>query len=322
MASGQRPQQPHFRRTVRAAADGPAPEQPTGDSAQVQVNNASKVSDLDPERFEEVPAGGGRFSAWRRHLQVESPQNAASDRGDRSSPPLTPAQRRARRRRRALWAVLTAFVAALVLVWVIFFSPLLAVRTIEVNGAQLTDEQDVQQHLEHFQGTPVALVSEADVMDSLGDLPQVRSVHVMTLPDRRLIVDLTERVPVAAVQDGQSWTLVDHEGTVLRTTEDLAELNVPVIEGGTEVLGTEDFTAVAEVLSTLPSSLLEQVSSAKAQSDSTVELALDGGITVRWGDATQSALKAEVLAQLVQASEQTGAVNVYDVSSPEHPVLD
>lgn len=320
MAPGQRPHQPNFHRTGQSPTDPSVSDPSPDDAAEVQVNDGSKVSDLDPERFEEVPAGGGRFSAWRRHVQVENPTTDAAD-GAQRTPPLTPAQRRSRRRRRALWAAITAVVAALVLVWVIFFSPLLAVRAIEVNGAQLTDEQDVQQHLEHFQGTPMAQISESDVMDSLGDLPQVRSVHVMTMPDRRLIVDLTERVAVAAVQDGQSWSLVDHEGTVLRTTEDLAELNVPVIEGGTEVLGTEDFTSVADVLSTLPSSLLEQVSSAKAQSDSTVELELNGGITVKWGDATQSALKAEVLAQLIQAPEQTGAVNVYDVSTPEHPVL-
>ncbi|NKE10936.1 hypothetical protein GTW58_13630 [Kocuria subflava] len=64
------------------------------------------------------------------------------------------------------------------------------------------------------------------------------------------------------------------------------------------------------------------MNSAKAESDSTVELELDGGVTVRWGDSTRGNLKAEVLAQLVDAREQTGAVNVYDVSSPEHPVLE
>ncbi|MDO5618449.1 cell division protein FtsQ/DivIB [Kocuria sp.] len=213
-------------------------------------------------------------------------------------------------------------VGALVLAWVIFFSPLLAVRSIEVQGAQLTDSQEVSQHLEQFQGVPMTRISERDVMDSLGDLPQVRSVHVMTMPNNTLVVELTERVPVAAVQDGASWALVDHEGTVLRTVEDPADLNVPVIEGGTEILGSEDFTFVADVLSTLPSALLEQVSSAQAESNSTVVLELDGGITVRWGDSSRGALKAEVLAQLVEAGAATGAVSVYDVSSPEHPVLE
>lgn len=322
MVSGQRPPQPYFRRSANASSGDSAGESHGGEAPQVQVNDQTKVSELDPERFEEVPAGGGQFSAWRRRVQVVNPRSGSRDQGSRATPLLTPAQRRARRRRRTLSGVVVALVAALLLVWVIFFSPLLAVRSIEVNGAQLTDEQEVQQHLEHFQGTPMTRISEADVMDSLGDLPQVRSVHVMTLPNHRLMVELTERVPVAAVQDGQSWSLVDHDGTVLQTSDDLAELDVPVIEGGTEVLGTDDFTSVAEVLGTLPSALLEQVSSAKAQSDSTVELELDGGITVRWGDASRSALKAEVLAQLVQAPEQTGAVSVYDVSSPEHPVLD
>lgn len=307
MASGQRPHQPR-----------------------IQVNDESKVSELDTELFEEVPTGGGQFSAWRRNLQVNQSDAEPTGAGDtRQGPPgargqrplLSPQQRRLRRRRRALLGSVLVLLATAALAAVVFFSPLLAVRTIQVEGASLTDEAEVAAHLEHFQGVPMTRISDQDVMDSLGALPQVRSVHVMSLPGGELVVHLTERVPVAAVQGDDGWSLVDQEGAVLQTVTDREDLQVPVIEGGAEILGTEDFRSVSAVLSTLPSSLLEQVDSAKAKSDTTVDLELDGGITVRWGDASRSALKAEVLAQLVGARDQTGAVNIYDVSSPEHPVL-
>lgn len=308
MPGGERPGRP---RAFGATSTG---------NTRVKVNDGSKVSELDSERFEEVPTGGGRFSAWRRTVQTQSGREP----GQRRAPAgLSAEARKARRRRRTLGAVAAALLLALLLVFVVFFSPLFAVRSIDVEGARLTDADEVRDHLSQFEGVPMTRISERDVMDSLGSLPQVRSVHISTLPDGHLVVELTERVPVAAVEDGdKGWSLVDQDGTVLRTVEDRAEVQVPVIEGGTDVLGTESFDSVAGVLSTLPSSLLEQVNSAKAESDSTVELELDGGVTVRWGDSTRGNLKAEVLAQLVDAREQTGAVNVYDVSSPEHPVLE
>lgn len=286
-------------------------------AAEIQVNDTSKVSEVDPQRYEEVPAGGGRFSAWRRRVQVMTPdtRSAAIGAGADSSTAFG-------RGRMMVWGGVGTVLVAAMFIWVVFFSPLLAVRSIEVQGAKLTNSDEVYQHLEHFEGTPMAKISEGDVMESLGDLPQVRSVHVMTMPDNRLVVDLTERVPVAAVQDGQEWKLVDQEAKVLRSVKSREELNVPLVEGGTDVLGSGDFEVVSGVLSTLPASLLEQVDSAKATSDSTVELQLDHGLAVRWGDSTQSSLKAEVLGELITAKEQTGPVTIYDVSSPQHPVLE
>lgn len=335
MPRSQRPHQPRPGGRRPAAEEAPEPagtgthsehgtehvSDPEGRSepVKVKVNNGSKVSELDGDRYETVPTGGGKFSAWRRKVQVQSGKGPSNRKRGGA---LTPEARKARRRRRGLTGAVVGLVLVVALVWAIFFSPLLAVRTIDVQGAQLTDEQEVRAQLSRFEGVPMTRISEGQVMDSVGSLPQVRSVHVMTMPDNRLVVQLVERVPVAAVLDGDSWSLVDQEGTVLRTVTDEEDLEVPVVEGGPDVLGTDDFATVALVLSTLPAGLLEQVGSARAESDSTVELELDGGITVRWGDGTQGALKAEVLAQLVDAAEQTGPVGVYDVSSPEHPVLD
>lgn len=320
MASGQRPRQPrtggeHDRHHERERSSR---TEPRDTAVNVKVNDGSKVFELDGERYETVPTGGGRFSAWRRDVLQDGEAGGTGQ----GAGPLSPEQHRRRRRKHGLIGAAIALVLCLLLVWVVFFSPLLAVRSIEVEGADLTDAQEVREQLSEFEGVPMTRISERAVMDSVGELPQVRSVTVQTMPDNRLVVQLTERVPVAAVEDGDSWSLVDQDGTVLRTVSDQEEVTVPVIEGGADVLGTEEFTSVAEVLSTLPSSLLEQVSSARAESNSTVDLELDGEITVRWGDSSRGALKAEVLAQLVEASDQTGAVSIYDVSSPEHPVLE
>ncbi|MDO4254837.1 MAG: cell division protein FtsQ/DivIB [Kocuria sp.] len=318
MTTGRSPSQKS--RRPRASGTARGREEPTQSTA-VHVNNRSKVSDLDPERYEEVPTGGGRFSAWRRRMQVMGPGEGFRA-GAQYSSPSTETFHRGLSVRKLMGFSALGLLLIVLLVWVLFYSPLLAVRSIEVNGAHLTDSQEVRGHLESFHGVPMTTISERDVMDRLGDLPQVRSVQVMTMPDNRLVVDLTERVPVAVVRDGDQWAVVDQEATVLQVVDDRGQAHVPLIEGGREALSSEQFKVVSGVLSTLPSSLLEQVDSAKAVSSSTVELQLHGGITVRWGDSTQGALKADVLAQLVESREQTGAVNVYDVSSPEHPVLE
>ena len=73
------------------------------------------------------------------------------------------------------------------------------------------------------------------------------------------------------------------------------------------------FTAIS-FASSLPKKVRGEVTQLKAQGVDQIVLALDGGRSVLWGDASESELKAEVLAALL-----TTEARVYDVSSPRTP---
>ncbi|MDN5573958.1 MAG: cell division protein FtsQ/DivIB, partial [Micrococcales bacterium] len=228
---------------------------------------------------------------------------------------LSPALRR-------LVRLAVAVLIVVLILWGVFFSPLFSVRSLQVEGLSLTDQGAAEEALQPLEGKSMTRISSEEVESLLTQFPAVASVDTSASGSGTLRVEVQERIPVAAVEDGDGWQLVDREGTQLEQLTDSEQIQVPVIAGGTDVLGSEDWDTVSSVLASLPSSLLEQVQTARAESGGVVMLELQDGVTVRWGDDTDSALKAEVLAELVDASEATGAVEVYDVSAPRHPVLE
>lgn len=337
MAGGPRPRQPRFGGTsgssstqrgreqepVETAGGAESPSSAGAETPRVRVNSRDKVAALDEQReseFEPVPTGGGRFSDWRRTLQLGSSRSgsrgSARDGHDGDdSRRLSPALRR-------LVRLAVAVLIVVLIVWGVFFSPLFSVRSLQVEGLSLTDQGAAEEALQPLEGKSMTRISSEEVESLLTQFPAVASVDTSASGSGTLRVEVQERIPVAAVEDGDGWQLVDREGAQLEQLTDSKQIQVPVIAGGTDVLGSEDWDTVSSVLASLPSSLLEQVQTARAESGGVVMLELQDGVTVRWGDDTDSALKAEVLGELVDASEATGEVEVYDVSAPRHPVLE
>lgn len=324
-----------------AAPSTPAPGHrdpgvPAPRGGRVRVNDGAKVTPLSAEdELEEVPAAGGRFSAWRRHRQERAgsrtltasrlPADVEPSRAGSTAVGATvvafPGSPSARRRRHRLAAALGVLVALAVLAGVLFLSPALAVREISVRGGELTDPASVEEALEGYRGVPLTRISKSEVRERVGAIPQVRSIEVLLEPPHHLVVELHERVPVAAVQDGDGFAVVDSEGVRLTTAASAEEAGVPVVTGGRDVLGSERFDAIADVLAALPESVLAQLRTASAESLSSVELAFADGRTVVWGTAEDSELKAQVLRELVEARGADSGIEIYDVSSPTRPVV-
>ncbi|WP_035924053.1 cell division protein FtsQ/DivIB [Kocuria rosea] len=325
-------------RSGSTASGAAAPE---GGRVRVRVNDGTKVTPLaDEDDLEEVPAAGGRFSAWRRHRQeraatrtltasrlppVEEPPRAGSTAVGATAVGATvvafPASPGARRRRRRIGAVLGVLAALAVLAGVLFLSPALAVRDITVRGAELTDPARVESALDAYRGVPLTRISKDEVRERVGRIPQVRSIEVLLEPPHHLVVALRERVPVAAIEDDGKFVVVDSEGVELMTAGSAEEAGVPVVTGGRDVLEGERFEAIADVLAALPESVLAQLRTASAESLSSVELAFTDGRTVVWGTAEDSELKSQVLRELVEARGAGSGVETYDVSSPTRPVV-
>lgn len=290
----------------------------------VRVNDESKVSRVDTGQLEETPAPGGRFSTWRRRRKAAKEEAAVEPTDPAEDHPDTvvafpPSSHRRRRRNRWL-ALLGALLAAALFVGLVFFSPLFATRAIEVEGARLTDPQNVEQALQGFQGVPLTRISKDEVRDAVGDVPQVKSVDVVLKPPHTITVELHERVGVATVQEGDELLLVDSQGQQLATYGQQDRPDVPMIEGGRDVLTTDKFAAISDVLASLPATVLSQLDAAAAPSESSVELSFSDGRKAIWGDSSDSELKAEVLAALV-SDEATADGSEYDVSAPLHPTI-
>lgn len=226
------------------------------------------------------------------------------------------------------WALAGGVLALIaVIMAVVLFSPALALKTVKVDGTKLASETAVQAALKPLQGKSLTQISQSQVQDLLANLPQVQSVSIEARPPSTLLVHIVERLPVAVLKNGSKYILVDPKGTQLGSTSNPAAAKLPLIDGGTAAIGQATFSAMTAVLASLPAAVRAQLQSAAAKSPDAVELTLLNGKKVVWGDASEMALKSEVLQTLLKnppkaepGKPEPAPVNVYDVSSPRHPV--
>lgn len=228
--------------------------------------------------------------------------------------------RRSRNRRLSL-AIAAGVVVTLVgLVLVAVYSPILALRTITVDGTSRVDAAAVRSAVDDQLGTPLALVDFSRITRELSAFPLIRSYVTETVPPDTLVIHVTERQPVGQLKVASGYTLVDPAGVTIQALTEAAP-GVPVIDLGTAGPSSAAFASVVEVLLAMPPALLAQVSSISAQTQDDVSLVLTGvGQSVRWGSAENSTRKATLLAALISVTDPSTA-GQFDVSAPGNGIF-
>jgi cell division protein FtsQ len=233
-----------------------------------------------------------------------------------------PRSKRVRRRAVLVAASVVALVAGLMAV--LMFTPVLAVRTITVEGTKMLSPAQVQSALAPLVGRPLPQVGPDEVNRLVLPIVQVKSVRTRAVPPNTLLVTVNERVPVALVKQQDGFSVVDGDGVEIAKAKDGSEFPVPVIDPQGAHMSHETFLAVTGVLSALPADVLGQMATASADSVDSVQLKLSNGKTVVWGNSQDRDLKAKVLQALMKNAENPpkgqAPVNVFDVSVPRHPV--
>ncbi|WP_210481666.1 FtsQ-type POTRA domain-containing protein [Naasia sp. SYSU D00948] len=218
------------------------------------------------------------------------------------------------RRRRISVLVGLAVVAALAgLVLLGTFSPLFALRTIEVQGASRVDAAEVVEAVSGELGKPLPMVSEEAIRSALGEFTLIESYTTESRPPDTLVVRIVERTPVALLATARGFDLVDSAGVTLQSSATRIE-GFPVVDLQGTTVDDVPFTAAAEVLVALPAELRAQVDTISARTTDDVSLVLTGGQRVVWGSADDSVRKAQHLTALLLQEPTT--VTEYDVSSP------
>jgi cell division protein FtsQ len=224
------------------------------------------------------------------------------------------------RRRRMLWLAVAIAVVVLVLATVgAAYSPLFAVRSIEVVGTSQLDAAQVEQALSAQQGAPLALVDADAVQAALAEFPLVESYTLEARPPGDLVVRIVERTPVGVLASASGFTLVDAAGVALTSTPE-APAGQPVLEitGGVR---SDAFRAAGQVVRSLPDSIRPLVTAVSATTPDDVTLTLGAtDTTIVWGSAEESALKAYTL-ERTMVQNPPDATRLYDVSSPRAVVV-
>ncbi|WP_029264915.1 MULTISPECIES: FtsQ-type POTRA domain-containing protein [unclassified Microbacterium] len=221
------------------------------------------------------------------------------------------------RRRRIVW--LSSIGAALLLVGgsvAAAYSPLFAVQKISVAGATTLDPAAIEAALGDQLGTPLALVDSSKVKAALLAFPLIETYSLEARPPHDLTVRIVERTPVGIIRSDAGYTLVDAAGVALSTTSD-QPAGQPVIDvpGGVD---SAAFRSAGLVVRSLPADIRAALTGISARTADDVTLTLNSGLSVVWGSAEESALKAVVLSKAMASNPEAASI---DVTSPEVAVV-
>jgi len=224
---------------------------------------------------------------------------------------------RSRKRRRAWLVALAAVVALAAFVLVGVYSPVMALRQVEVVGAKRLPVDKVQAALADQLGTPLPLIDSAAVKSALAPFTIIQSFRTESMPPHTLVVRVVEREPVGVIAHGSRFDLVDAAGVVIETSATHPAGYPTLVAGDTDGAG---FRAATAVVRALPDGIRTKLREVHARTADDVTLTLDGGARVVWGSAERSDDKGAVLSALM-VSHPAGSVDEYDVTSPDSPVI-
>ncbi|MHA7986351.1 FtsQ-type POTRA domain-containing protein [Rathayibacter sp. CAU 1779] len=228
---------------------------------------------------------------------------------------------RAARRRRLAWLIgVGSVVLVLAGAALVSISPAMALRSIDVVGAQRVQASSIREALKDQLGTPLPLIDYGAVRKELAEFPLIRSYSTEADPPGTLVVRIQERTPIALLQIPSGYQLVDQAGVVMQTTAQRPG-GYPIVSlpaDASESSKRKEFAASAAVLAALPPATLSQVDTATATGSEDVTLKFLTGATVVWGGPEDADLKVAVLAAL---QKNAPGASVYDVSSPKSPVI-
>jgi cell division protein FtsQ len=200
-------------------------------------------------------------------------------------------------------------------VWLVYFSTVLGVHRIEVEGNTLLSSEQVERAAGVELGSALAGLDVDQVADRVAALAPVASVEVQRRWPRGLSIVVTERQAVAVVREGGTLSGMDADGVVFRRFDDVVQ-RLPLVDADQlDPAGRDDALAeVATAVAALEPAVARRVDHVEVASRDSIVLVLNGGDLVMWGSAEQSSLKGRVLTVLLE-EEATR----YDVSVPGQP---
>lgn len=243
-----------------------------------------------------------------RRPRSDAVRSRRSEVGER--PPAT--RRRYLTRR---WVAVLAVLSVVTVAYLVMFTSLLGVRSVEVTGAKEISEEAVVKAAAIEHGTPMVRLDADEAAARVAKLPRVFEVRVERSWPSTVEIIVTERTPVAVLRAGAEVHLVDGTG--------LDYAKVAVAPPGLPTLAMADVRpdnaaakAAVTVLTAIPKQLKDQVTTVTAETPGNVRLTLADGRLVKWGNANENARKAAVLAALLTRPGTT-----YDVATPDFPTV-
>lgn len=235
------------------------------------------------------------------------------------------AARRAEGRRRLRIAVMIGSVVAVVVgALLVLASPILSIRTIDVEGVVYADTERVGEIVGALRGDPILTADLHGAEKALEEIAWVREARVSMHLPRRVAIQIDERTPIAFYRAVDGFNrVVDIDGRVLDVIEG-DPVDFPPVQGTGPNLSAGEFVGqpfrgAAQLINALPRDLRLRLVSMAVTPDGDVSFLLSDEVTVLFGrpDRFQNKLVA-----LVNEIKRQGSrsYSVIDVSTGEASV--
>jgi cell division protein FtsQ len=230
------------------------------------------------------------------------------------------ARTRAERRRRIkrVAAVVLAVLLAGTLGWLVWFSDVLAVHGVDVDGRATLKQSQVLKVAKVPDGEPLARVDLTAIEARIASMDRVESVDVSRSWPSTISIDLVERTAVMWATDGTQVRGIDRNGidyrSYRRAPSSLVEAKIGAADPDERLRVTEAVATVVDEITRKDHGLRRQLQAVSATTKDSIELDLTEGRVVVWGSASKTRRKLEVLDSLLTIDAAR-----YDVSAPDQP---
>ncbi|QRY50398.1 FtsQ-type POTRA domain-containing protein [Mycolicibacterium septicum] len=317
-----------------AEEPGPAPEESGGSEAPPAAGSdapPAAESDVPPAAGSDVPpAAEADYEGPRRRARREREERrAARDRavaieharreakrrvvGQSADAPNAVARSTIRGLKVLLWSAL-ASVIAVALGLVLYFTPVMSVRSVAVSGAAVVPQEQVLAAAAVAPDTPLLQVNTDAVAERVATIRRIATARVQREYPSTLRITVVERVPVVVKDYPDGPHLFDRDGVDFATEPPPPTL--PYLDADNPGPTDPATKAALEVMLALPPDVVAQVGRIAAPSVASIALTLTDGRVVVWGTNDRTDEKALKLAALLTQPGHT-----YDVSSPDLPTV-
>jgi len=201
-------------------------------------------------------------------------------------------------------------------VWAIWFSGLLAVSKVVVEGEATLTEAQIRSAADVPFGRPLIRVDTVAIESRVASMERIQGVTVSRSLPGTIRIKVAERQPIAYATFGGEIRALDRYGIAFRTFDEvpkkLLEVKVSVADPRKRQQTLAAVAAVVEAINDSP--LRAQVQFIRASTKDSIVLDLTKSRIVTWGSAGKAERKLAVLTSLLQISAKE-----YDVSAPDQP---
>lgn len=230
------------------------------------------------------------------------------------------------RLKRVRWLKIAAILAAFfVFMLVVMASPLFAVRSLSFEGNVYTAKPNIEKVRKVLKGTSIFTADTSHARSVLLADPWVADVRITTHFPSRVVVEISERVPVVwYVATDNKARMVDARGHVIDVLEGFPTKYLQVKGTGPAVkagdVADDAYRAAAQLVLALPDEIRPKVAALDLSPAGELSMVLKGDTLIRFG--TPADLQNKLVAVIVLLRRQDPrTIAVIDVSAGDPTVL-